>query len=153
MRGFNGALWRFVAGAVVVLSSGCGKRGFETPEEAASVLVETGARGDAEGFRGLFPSREEIGEWLSCGEGIDLGARFDGPHEELVTWRTAAPKVLGLSRADVEKVPSGGGVGGCVARRDLELVRIDVTIQEGRAERVLPMRFIGVENRYKVLGY
>jgi hypothetical protein len=136
----------------MIAGLGCGG-GPESPEEAVRALLKAGITGDAEAFRGLFPSREEVEEWFACPIGIELAGRFEGPFDELSTWRKNAPEIKALSQAEVEGVEVGGAVGGCTAKVGMSLVRVDVTLVEGGVERMLPMRFIGVDGRVSVLGY
>ena len=88
-------------------------------------------------------------EWFDCPPEVDLAARFESPNADYPSWRGAVALVSStlLTR---EEVKAGGPVGGCVARVDLALQRLDAAVPGGR---VLRLRLVEVDGRWRILGY
>lgn len=150
MRMFDEARSTLLA---VVFLLGCGGKATTSPEAALQVLLDAARTADAAGFRAGFPSREEIGELFACPAGVDLIARFDGLSDDFTAWRDARPTVATFQAYQAVPVVAGEDIGGCSARRPMNLVRADVELDEGGKKKPYSMRFVELDGTYRVLGY
>lgn len=139
-------------GLAMVLGA-CGGGRPTSVELAVNKLVDAARRGDAEAFRGAFPSREEVAELFACPPGEDLGKRFEGLSGEFEMLREAPATVGSVAVGQREKVGSGGAVGACKARRDLELVKATVEVEHSARKESYAMRFLVVDGAFVVLGF
>ncbi len=137
----------------LVMMSGCGGQATTSPEAALQVLLDAARNADAGGFRAGFPSREEIGELFTCPSGVDLIARFDGLSDDFTAWRNARPTVAAFQAYQAVPVVPGEDIGGCSARRAMNLMRADIQLDEGGTKKAYSMRFVEIDGRYRVLGY
>lgn len=146
--------WRtWGTGTLLALMLGCGGKATTSPEAALQVLLDAAHSGDPTAFRAGFPSREEIGELFSCPSGVDLIARFDGLSDDFTAWRDARPTVAAFQAYQAVPVVTGEDIGGCSARRAMNLVRADVRLTEAAKSKDYSMRFVEIDGRYRVLGY
>jgi hypothetical protein len=129
----------------------CGRA--STPEGLVQSWLEAAVDGDASAFRAAFPSKDEVADLFVCPEGLSLDDRFDAPNPDFAAWRNGRPTLAGTTRVAAEPVASGTPVGGCNARRDLELLRMDATLVEGGVERTLRLRLVAFDGRHRILGY
>lgn len=138
--------------AMVLLVSACGGTD-RSAEEVVAGWLEAIRNGNAEEVRKAFPSREEVERLWSCPPDVDLAARFEAPSAEAAGWRQRAVVLVATSRVASEALKPGDEVGGCVAREAMTLSRMDTTVSLGGTERVLRMRLVGFDGRYRILGY
>jgi hypothetical protein len=144
-----------IVGVIALVASACGAGDPKTPEAALQRLLDAAKNGDAAGFRQGFPSREELTQLFECPAGVDLTTRYDGLSEEFMAWRDARPVLPagGLTIAKQSAVMAGEAVGGCRARLPLSLVRAEVRLSEGGADKRYAMRFVEREGKVRVLAF
>ncbi len=131
----------------------CACGGASTPEALVQAWLQAASDGDASAFRAAFPSKDEVAELFACPDGLSLDDRFDAPNPDFAAWRRGRPTLTGTTRVAAEPVASGMPVGGCNAKRDLDLLRMDATLLEGGAERTLRLRLVAFDGRHRILGY
>lgn len=139
----------FVSWTLVAMSFGCGGGHDKSAEGLVRAWLEAARNGHAEAFRDAMPSQDEIDSWFQCPKDVDLSARFDSPNPDFMSWRGQVVPVATTSLVR-EEISRDGAVGGCVARVDMALQRMDVTLEGGR---VLRLRLIEVDGRFRILGY
>ena len=140
--------------ALAFTTSACG--GASTPETIVKGWLEAASNGDAHAFRAAFPSRDEVADLFACPGGLSLDSRFDALNPDFAAWRSGRPTLTRTTRVAAESVASGMPVGGCTARRDLELLRMDATIAVGgekNPERTLRLRLVAFDGKHRILGY
>lgn len=130
----------------------CGDRNDKSAETLISAWIQAARDGRAEDFRRAYPTRDELADWLTCPAEVDLAARFEAPNPDFTAWRgtvkLASPNPF--SAVAREEVAASGPVGPCSAKTRLGLTRLDTTLADGR---VLRLRLIEVDGRFRILGY
>jgi len=137
--------------ALVFVLCSCG--GASTPEAVVTAWLEAASNGDANAFRAAFPSRDEVADLFVCPAGLSLVDRFDAPNPDFAAWRNGRPTLTGTTRVAAEPVATGMPVGGCNARRNLDLLRMDATLHLAGAERTLRLRLVAFDGQHRILGY
>lgn len=144
----------FVALSFALLTAlgACGTRHDTSPETLISAWLEAARDGRAEDFRQAYPTRDELAKWLSCPAEVDLAARFEAPNPDFTAWRGTVKLAdnTALSSVAREEVAVASPVGPCTAAVPLVLTRLDATLAGGR---VLRLRLIEVDGRFRILGY
>lgn len=138
--------------ALLAPLSACSDRPDRSAETLIVAWLEAARDGRAEDFRAAYPSRDELADWLECPAEVDLASRFAAPNPDFTTWRgtvNLAPTTPLTSLAR-EELAASAPVGPCAARVPLTLTRLDATLEGGR---VLRLRLIEVEGRFRILGY
>lgn len=141
------------AAVALVIGLGCGGGRPGSVELAVDKLVAAARAGDAEAFRAAFPSADEVAALFTCPAGVELGRRFEGLSGDFELLREGPATVERVSETQRERVSSGGAVGECAAKRDLELVKATVEIAHGSRKASYAMRFVVVEGGVAVLGF
>lgn len=138
--------------ALLLPLGACGDRNDKSAESLITAWIQAAREGRAEDFRSAYPTREELADWLSCPAEVDLAARFEAPNPDFVAWRGTVKlaDTTPLSSVAREELAVAAPVGPCTARAPLALTRLDATLADGR---VLRLRLIEVDGRFRILGY
>lgn len=130
----------------------CGDRNDRSAETLITAWVQAAHEGRAEDFRDAYPTRDELADWMSCPAEVDLAARFEAPNPDFTAWRGAVKLASPspFSAVAREAVAADAALGPCTARIPLALTRLDATLSDGR---ILRLRLIEVEGRFRILGY
>lgn len=131
--------------------SACGRGAAKTPEAALAALVTAANNNDGAAFRAGFPDDEQLAATFACPPELDLAARYRALSDELVAWRAA--KVTQVAVTPSERVEAGQPTGGCVARAPVTLAKAAVVLDIGGREARYDMRFITLEDGWKVLAF
>lgn len=130
----------------------CGDRNDKSAETLITAWIQAARDGRAEDFRRAYPTREELADWLTCPPEVDLAARFEAPNPDFTAWRGTVKLASSnpFSAVAREEVAAAGPVGPCSAKTQLGLTRLDTTLADGR---VMRLRLIEVDGRFRILGY
>lgn len=138
---------------LLLMLCACGRSEAGSPEALIARWLDDARSGDAEAFRGAFPSPAEAGALFDCPADRPIAERFSAPNPDFVAWKSLPPTLLGTTRVLTEEVAAGAAIGPCRARRAMTLSKLDAVVREGEAERTLLLRVASFDGRHRLLGY